>query len=108
LKEAAPDVQIMVKAFAERLDRIYALISAIPGVKCVKPQGAFYVFPNIAAFGLSSLEFASRLLEEQHVAVVPGIAFGNDRCIRLSYACSMENIEEGVRRLAAFCASLKH
>lgn len=107
LKEAAPDVAEMVKAFAQRRDRIYELISAIPGIKCPKPQGAFYVFPNIASFGMGSLEFAQKLLEEQHVAVVPGVAFGNDRCVRLSYACSMENIEEGVARLAAFCASLK-
>lgn len=107
LKEAAPDVTKMVAAFAARRDRIYELVSAIPGVRCAKPQGAFYVFPNIMSFGLGSLEFASRLLEEQHVAVVPGVAFGNDRCIRLSYACSMENIEEGLARMAAFCAGLK-
>ena len=107
LREAAPDVATMVKAFAARRDRIYELISAIPGIKCPKPQGAFYVFPNITAFGLDSLTFASRLLEEQHVAVVPGVAFGNDRCVRLSYACSMENIEEGLARFAAFCASLR-
>ena len=107
LEQAAPDVEKMVAAFSERRNRIYELISAIPGVKCPKPLGAFYVFPNIASFGLSSLEFARRLLEEKHVAVVPGIAFGNDRCIRLSYACSMENIEEGVKLLAEFCASLQ-
>lgn len=107
LEEAAPDVATMVEAFAKRRDRIYELVSAIPGIKCPKPQGAFYVFPNIESFGMSSLEFASRLLEEQHVAVVPGVAFGNDRCVRLSYACSMENIEEGLSRMTAFCASLK-
>ncbi len=107
LEKGAEDVATMVAAFTKRRDRIYELVSAIPGIKCPKPQGAFYVFPNIESFGMTSLEFAERLLEEQHVAVVPGIAFGNDRCIRLSYACSMENIEEGVARLATFCASLK-
>ncbi len=106
LERGAPAVEEMVAAFAQRRDRIYELISAIPGVKCPKPQGAFYVFPNIASFGLDSLTFARRLLEEKHVAVVPGIAFGNDRCVRLSYACSMGNIEEGVRRMAEFCAGL--
>jgi aspartate aminotransferase len=106
LEQAGPDVARMVEAFTARRDRIYELISAIPGIKCPKPQGAFYVFPDITAFGLSSLEFAQRLLEEKHVAVVPGIAFGDDRCIRLSYACSMENIEEGLQRLAEFCATL--
>lgn len=107
LERGAPAVAEMVAAFAKRRDRIYELISAIPGVRCPKPQGAFYVFPNVASFGLGSLEFAQRLLEERHVAVVPGIAFGNDRCVRLSYACAMENIEEGVRRMAEFCAGLR-
>ncbi len=107
LREAGPDVATMVAAFSKRRERIYQLISEIPGLVCPKPQGAFYVFPNITAFGMGSLEFARRLLEEQHVAVVPGIAFGDDTCVRLSYACSMENIEEGVGRLAAFCASLQ-
>ena len=106
LQEAGPDVNTMVKAFTERRDRIYQLISAIPGIKCPKPDGAFYVFPDISSFGLTSLEFAARLLEEKHVAVVPGIAFGDDSCVRLSYACSMDNIEEGLSRFADFCASL--
>ena len=107
LKEAAPDVAKMVTAFTQRRDRIYQLISAIEGIKCPKPEGAFYVFPNIASFGLDSLTFATRLLEEEHVAVVPGIAFGNDRCVRLSYACSMENIEEGLARFARFCERIR-
>lgn len=107
LQEAAPDVATMVKAFTERRERIYGLLSSIPGIKCPKPDGAFYVFPDISALGLTSLEFAQRLLEEQHVAVVPGVAFGDDACVRLSYACSMENIEEGCRRFADFCATLK-
>lgn len=107
LEKGAPAVAEMVAAFAKRRDRIYEGISAIPGVRCPKPQGAFYVFPNIASFGMDSLTFAQRLLEERHVAVVPGVAFGNDRCVRLSYACSMGNIEEGVRRMAEFCASLR-
>ena len=107
LKEAAPDVAKMVAAFTQRRDRIYQLVSAIEGIKCPKPEGAFYVFPNIASFGLDSLTFATRLLEDEHVAVVPGIAFGNDRCVRLSYACSMENIEEGLARFARFCERLR-
>jgi len=107
LRKCKEEVAQMVAAFARRRDRIHALVSAIPGVRCPKPPGAFYIFPNIASFGLDSLTFAGRLLEEQHVAVVPGIAFGNDRCIRLSYACSMENIEEGLSRLARFCATLR-
>ncbi len=107
LHKAGPAVDEMIQAFQKRRDRIYELMSAIPGVVCPKPEGAFYIFPNIQSFGLTSMEFASRLLTGQHVAVVPGIAFGNDNCIRLSYACSMANIEEGMARLAAFCASLR-
>ncbi len=97
----------MVKAFAERRAYIYDRLTKIPGVTCVKPMGAFYVLPNISSFGLGSANFASKLLDEQKVAVVPGIAFGSDAHMRLSYACSMENIQKGLDRIEAFCASLK-
>ncbi len=97
----------MVKAFAERRAYIYDRLTKIPGVTCVKPMGAFYVLPNISSFGLGSANFASKLLDEQKVAVVPGIAFGSDAHVRLSYACSMENIQKGLDRIEAFCASLK-
>lgn len=108
LKQAEPDVQKMLVAFAQRRERIVELMQAIPGVHCPVPGGAFYVFANIAEFGLNSVDFCSRLLSEKQVAVVPGIAFGNDHCIRLSYACSMENIETGIARLAEFCASFRN
>jgi len=75
-------------------------------VKCPRPTGAFYVFPDISSFGLDSVTFAKRLLQEHHVAVVPGVAFDADACVRLSYACSMSEIETGMARLSAFCASL--
>ncbi|MGD1019381.1 MAG: pyridoxal phosphate-dependent aminotransferase [Verrucomicrobiia bacterium] len=97
----------MVKAFAERRAYIYDRLTKIPGVTCVKPMGAFYVLPNISSFGLSSTDFASKLLDDQKVAVVPGIAFGSDAHVRLSYACSMENIQKGLDRIEAFCAGLK-
>ncbi|MGO9610133.1 MAG: pyridoxal phosphate-dependent aminotransferase [Verrucomicrobiia bacterium] len=97
----------MVKAFAERRAYIYDRLTKIPGVTCVKPMGAFYVLPNISSFGLGSANFASKLLDEQKVAVVPGIAFGSDAHVRLSYACSMENIQKGLDRIEAFCTSLK-
>ncbi len=97
----------MVKAFAERRAYIYDRLVKIPGVTCVKPMGAFYVLPNISSFGLSSTDFASKLLDDQKVAVVPGIAFGSDAHVRLSYACSMENIQKGLDRIEAFCAGLK-
>jgi aspartate aminotransferase len=97
----------MVKAFAERRTYIYDRLTKIPGMTCVKPMGAFYVLPNISAFGLSSTAFCTKLLDEQKVAAVPGVAFGSDAHMRLSYACSMENIQKGLDRIEAFCKSLK-
>jgi aspartate aminotransferase len=97
----------MVKAFAERRDYIYNRLTSIPGITCVKPQGAFYILPNISSFGLRSAEFCDQLLETQNVACVPGVAFGSDDHMRLSYASNMENITKGLDRIEAFCASLK-
>ena len=97
----------MVKAFAQRREYMYDRLSKIPGVSCVKPMGAFYMLPNIASFGLNSSGFCAKLLDEQKVAAVPGIAFGSDAHIRLSYACSMDNITKGLDRIEAFCKSLK-
>ena len=107
LKEGADSTREMVAAFDQRRQRLYGLLTAIPGVKCVCPQGAFYMLPDISAFGLGSVEFATRLLEEKHAAVVPGVAFGVDRCVRLSYACSIEEIEYGASLIAEFCAGLR-
>lgn len=101
-KEAAR----MVSAFASRRQRIVDLLLDIPGIRCVKPQGAFYVFPDISSFGLDSKTFAERLIDEKHVALVPGAAFGSDTNVRLSYACGMDEIEEGLARIRDFCASL--
>ena len=100
-------VKPMIAAFRERSERIYRLLKKIPGVRVTKPEGAFYIFPNVKSFGLGSLEFCQRLLEEKHVAAVPGAPFGDDGCVRFSYACSMDTIEEGMSRLASFCASLR-
>ena len=97
----------MVKAFAERRTYMYDRLTKIPGVTCVKPMGAFYMLPNISSFGLDSTKFSTKLLDDQKVAVVPGIAFGSDAHVRLSYACSMENIQKGLDRIEAFCAGLK-
>jgi aspartate aminotransferase len=97
----------MLTAFDRRRKTLHARLSAIPGVSCVLSQGAFYLFPNISSFGLSSLDFCDKLLEREKVAVVPGSAFGAEGYIRMSYATSDETIEKGVTRLAAFCARLK-
>jgi aspartate aminotransferase len=96
----------MHKAFVERRAFMHEKLTSIPGVTCVKPMGAFYMLPNISSFGLGSAQFCERLLDEQKVACVPGIAFGSDAHMRLSYACSMENIQKGLERLQAFCASI--
>ncbi len=107
LNGAADDcVNMMIGKFAERSKLIYGLISAIPGIKCVKPQGAFYLLCDISSFGMPSEEFADRLLAEAKLAVIPCKAFGADNCIRLSYACSEDNIRTAAQRLAEFCASL--
>ena len=101
-------INLMKKEFAKRRDYIVERLNAINGVSCNKPEGAFYVFPEISKilrrknFG-GSARFAEKLLEEKLVAVVPGIAFGNDKHIRISYATSFENIEKGIDRIEEFC-----
>ena len=75
-------------------------------VDCVDAQGAFYLFPNISATGIKSARFCERLLSEAKVAAVPGIAFGSDDYIRISYATSMDNLEKALDRLAEFTDSL--
>lgn len=100
-------VEDMRKAFAKRRDLTYSLISAIPGIKTIRPSGAFYLFFDVSSFGLKSGEFVNRLLEEEKVAAVPGQAFGDDRCVRISYACSEDVIKDAASRIAKFCAKLK-
>ncbi|MEI6166593.1 MAG: pyridoxal phosphate-dependent aminotransferase [bacterium] len=99
-------VSKMVVAFDERRQYLYKRLTAMKGITCVKPAGAFYVFPNISAFGLSSIEFSQKLLEQEKMAVVPGLPFGADEHIRLSYACSMANIEAGMICLERFIKTL--
>jgi aspartate aminotransferase len=96
----------MLVAFDRRRRLLHAALSRIPGVSCVLAEGAFYLFPNISSFGLSSQEFCERLLDEEKVAAVPGSGFGAEGYLRLSYATSDETIIKGVARLAKFCAGL--
>lgn len=96
----------MVKAFDERRQYLLSRLVAMKGITCTRPAGAFYVFPNIASFGLSSIDFAGKLLEREKMTVVPGLPFGADENVRLSYACSMANIEEGMKRLERFVSTL--
>lgn len=97
----------MVSAFAERRAYLYERLISINGVTCIKPMGAFYMFPNISRFGIDSVSFAERLLESKGVAVIPGAAFGADRNIRISYACSLGEIKEGMDRFEKFVGNLK-
>lgn len=99
-------VESMRKEFERRAHFMYGRLTAIPGVRCPKPTGAFYCFPNVsgtyARLGVSgSAEFADRLLDEAGIAVVPGVAFGMDEHVRLSFATSMEQIDEGLKRIDA-------
>jgi aspartate aminotransferase len=92
-------------------DRILGRLAEIPGVTCTRPEGAFYVYPNVGAYlgkpgAQTSIELASRLLNEAHVVAVPGEAFGTKEHIRLSYAVSHDDVEEGLSRMKQFFAKL--
>jgi aspartate aminotransferase len=92
--------------FNRRRTFAWERLNAIPGVSCVNAKGAFYLFPNISATGLKSTDFCARLLEQEKVAAVPGIAFGADDYLRISYATSLANLEKGLERMARFVQSL--
>jgi aspartate aminotransferase len=100
-------LKTMLTAFDRRRKFLHAELNKIPGVKCLLAEGAFYLFPNISSFGLSSADFCAKLLDAEKVAAVPGSAFGAEGYLRLSYATSDEIIAKGVSRLARFCATLK-
>ena len=114
---SGPDTQLksMVAEFDRRRRRIVELINGIPGLSCIPPKGAFYVMMNISGlFGkklngeaiVDSMSFTRLLLEDSKVAVVPGIGFGADSFVRLSYATNMANIEKGLSRIADFVSRL--
>jgi len=99
-------VQAMAAQFNERRSLLSEGLRAIPGLGLLPPEGAFYAFPDVSSTGLDSMSFCNRLLEEQGLAVVPGVAFGDDHCIRLSCAASNATIEDGLARLRRFIAGL--
>jgi aspartate aminotransferase len=90
------------RAFEERRDLIIGRLNSIDGISCTMPKGAFYAFPNISALGKPSLELAAALLDQARIAVVPGIAFGADGNIRMSYADSLDNLNKGLDRLEEY------
>jgi len=93
--------------FDKRRSFAWKRLNGIPGISCVKPHGAFYLFPNVSGTGLKSTEFCARLLEAEKVAAVPGAAFGADDYVRISYATSMANLEKGLERIERFCKTLR-
>jgi aspartate/methionine/tyrosine aminotransferase len=97
------EVNAMLAEFRRRRDAVVAGLNELPDISCVTPRGAFYAFPNIAATGLTANDLADRLLSEAGVAVLAGTAFGSmgEGFLRLSYANSLENIEEALSSIRA-------
>lgn len=106
LESSQESVEKMRLAFADRRQVIFELLDAIPGITCTKPDGAFYMFVNISKTGMTSLEFSDAFLEQQQVAVIPGIAFGADDHIRLSYATDLGTIKKAMERLDKFVRNI--
>ena len=92
--------------FAKRRSYAHTRLNSIPGISCVNAKGAFYLFPKISKLGLTSTDFCAKLLDQEKVAAVPGIAFGADEYLRISYATSMGNMEKGLDRLEHFAKKL--
>lgn len=107
LENGAEEVETMRRAYARRRNLVLKRFREM-GVPCFSPGGAFYAFPDIRKFGLTSKEFAFRLLEEEDVAVVPGDAFGSagEGCVRACYATSYEQLETALDRIEAFTSRL--
>jgi aspartate aminotransferase len=99
-------LKIWLAEFAKRRAYAYKKLNSIPGISCVNARGAFYLFPNISRLGLKSTGFCAKLLEQEKVAAIPGIAFGADDYLRISYATSMPDIEKGLDRLEKFAKTL--
>ena len=115
LTQESDEVEDMVTKFKERRDFICEALNKVNGVKCPLPKGAFYVFYDVSSyFGRKvngyhindSSSFCNYLLTEENVGLVPGIAFGNDKCVRMSYACSFEELTDGLERITRALSKL--
>ena len=108
LKNGASDVEMMRDSYNQRRRYLMAELERL-GIPCFEPFGAFYIFPNISQFGLSSEEFATRLIREHKVAVVPGSAFGQsgEGFVRVSYAYSIEELKQAFERIERFITELR-
>jgi aspartate aminotransferase len=105
--DADSDIESMRQAFKARRDEAVKLINEIDGLSVLSPAGAFYLFVNIKEITNDSMTFCKELLEEQGIAVVPGIGFGSDGYFRFSFATDIESIRKGIKRIAAFVATKK-
>ena len=107
LRNCDDDVDKMVEAYNQRRRFLIHQLKEI-GIECFEPYGAFYIFPSIKKFGMSSEEFANRLLQEQKLAVIPGTAFGacGEGFVRISYAYSIENLKVVLDRIKKFIESI--
>lgn len=108
LKKGDDDVKLMRESYNQRRRFLMNAFKEM-GLECFEPYGAFYVFPSIKEFGMTSEEFAMKFLEEEHVAVVPGTAFGDsgEGFLRISYAYSIENLKRAMERLKRFVEKLR-
>jgi aspartate aminotransferase len=111
LKGPQDAVADMLDEYRTRRDNIHAWLTAHPGIRCLKPRGAFYLFPDVSGLlqpdGIrTSAEFAQALIQREHVVVVPGEAFDAPGYIRISYATSMDRLREGATRMLRFAESL--
>jgi aspartate aminotransferase len=101
----------MLEEYRKRREYVVGRLRAMPGVTCAMPKGAFYAFPNVSHYygrqGIAnSLDFSEQLLNKALVAAVPGGAFGAEDYLRISYACSMADLEKGLDRIEKFLAEL--
>lgn len=103
LQHAGPETARFRESYRERRDLLLDRLDDLPGIRCVRPEGAFYAFPSYD-LRIPSADFAARLLDEERVAVVPGIAFGTEgeQHLRLSYTCAVEQLDEALGRLGQF------
>jgi len=115
LTQESDEIEDMIKKFKERRDFIYEALNKVKEVKCPLPKGAFYVFYDVSSYyGTKvngyhindSSSFCNYLLTEESVGLVPGVAFGNDKCVRMSYACSFEDLTDGLERITRALSKL--
>ncbi|KFF41571.1 MAG: pyridoxal phosphate-dependent aminotransferase [Candidatus Atelocyanobacterium thalassa] len=105
-KESSACVQEMLNAFTNRRNSVLKRVASIPQISCPIPMGAFYVFIDISQISKNSIQFSNDLLEKYQVAVIPGQAFGNDDCIRVSYAADLISIKKGMDKIEEFINTL--